>query len=91
MADLPDGSPTIAVKSPMISTATWPRSWNRRSRRSTTAKPEVDVGGGRVDAELDAQRRAAFELGAQLGRRDDVDRARGQQLELAVDVHGRRR
>ena len=53
-------------------------------------EPEVDVGRRRVDAELDPQRLAAFELLAQLGRRDDVDRARGQQLELAIDVHGRR-
>ena len=43
-------------------------------------EPEVDVGGGRVDAELHAQRRAALELLAQLGLGDDVDRARGQQL-----------
>ena len=39
VAERPDGSPTCAVKSPRISTATCPRSWNSRSRRSTTAKP----------------------------------------------------
>ena len=31
------------------------------------------------------------ELLAQLRLGDDVDRARGQQLQLAVDVHGGRR
>ena len=39
MADRPEGSPTRAVKSPRISTATWPASWNRRRVRSTTAWP----------------------------------------------------
>ena len=39
MAERPVGSPTWAVKSPRISTAVWPRSWNWRSLRSTTAKP----------------------------------------------------
>ena len=50
-------------------------------------EPEMDVGGGRVDAELHPQRRAALDLGAQLGFGDDVDRVRGQELELPVDVH----
>ena len=35
--------------------------------------------------------RAALELLAQLRLGDDVDGARGEQLELAVDVHGGRR
>ena len=35
----PVGSPTWAVKSPRIRTATCPRSWNWRSLRSTTANP----------------------------------------------------
>ena len=52
-------------------------------------EPEMDVGGGRVDAELHPQRRAALDLGAQLGFGDDVDGVRGQELELAVDVHER--
>ena len=52
-------------------------------------EPEMDVGGGQVDAELDAQRGAnRLELLPQLGLGDDVDSARGQQLDLAVDVHG---
>ena len=53
-------------------------------------EPEVDVGGGGVDAELDAQRRSPLELGPQLALGDEVDGARGQELELAVDAHGRR-
>ncbi len=52
---------------------------------------EVEVGGGRVDAELDPQRPLGGQLLAQLVRGDDVDRARGEQLHLAVDVHGGRR
>ena len=51
-------------------------------------EPEVDVGGGGIDAELDPQRSAPFELLRQIAARDDIDRARGQQLELAIDVHG---
>ena len=35
----PDGSPTRAVQSPMMSTARWPASWNSRSLPSTTAWP----------------------------------------------------
>ena len=59
-------------------------------------EPEVDVGRGRVDAELDPQRPAGLELRPQLVLGDDVDRARGQQLELPVyigcsDVHDGRR
>src|SRR5262249_35058336 len=49
---------------------------------------EVDVGRGRVDAELDPQRGAALDLLAQLRFGDHVDRVRGQQAQLTVDVHG---
>ncbi len=49
---------------------------------------EVDVGGGRVDAQLHPQRAPRLELRPQLRLGDDVDRARGQQLHLAIDVHG---
>ena len=52
---------------------------------------EVEVGGGRVDAELDPQRAAGRELLAQLVVGDDVDGAGGEQLHLAVDVHDGRR
>ena len=55
----PEGSPMSAVKSPMMSTTVWPRSWNWRSLRSGTAWPRCRSGRGGVDAELDAQRRAA--------------------------------
>ena len=80
VADLPDGSPTIAVKSPMISTAMWPRSWNRRSRRSTTAKPRwmSEAVGSMPSLTRSGAPRSSFV--AQLGLGDDVDRARGQQL-----------
>ncbi len=44
VSDWPDGSPIRAVKSPMMSTATWPASWNCRSFRSTTACPSVRSG-----------------------------------------------
>ena len=37
----PVGSPTRPVKPPTMSTAVWPRSWNWRSLRSTTAWPSV--------------------------------------------------
>ena len=50
-------------------------------------EPEVNVGRRRVDAELHPQRRTPLELRTQLGFGDDVDRIRGQQLDLAVDVH----
>ncbi len=40
----PEGSPTRAVKSPTISTATCPASWNCRNLRSTTAQPSVTAG-----------------------------------------------
>src|SRR5205814_4614090 len=46
---------------------------------------QMDVGRGRVDAELDPEWSPALQLGAQLRGRDDVDRARGEQLELAID------
>ena len=36
---------------------------------------EVDVGGGRVDAELGPQRAAGRELAAQIGLGDEIDRA----------------
>ena len=49
---------------------------------------EMDVGCGRVDPQLHPQRPARLELGAQLLLGDDVDRARGQELHLAIDVHG---
>jgi len=52
---------------------------------------QVDVGGGWVDAELHPQRPAGLELLPQLGLGDHVDRAHGEQLDLTVDVHGRRR
>jgi hypothetical protein len=48
---------------------------------------EMNIRGSWIDAELHAQRRAVLELRAQLGFGDDVDRVRGQQPELAVDVH----
>ena len=48
---------------------------------------EMDVGCGRVDAELHTQRRAALDLRAQLGFGDDVDGVRGQEAQLTVDVH----
>ncbi len=41
---LPEGSPTRAVKSPTMRTATCPRSWNCRSLCSTTAHPRVTAG-----------------------------------------------
>ena len=80
----PDGSPTCAVKSPRISTATWPRSWNRRSRRSTTAKPRwmSDAVGSIPSFTRSGRPRSS--LASQLLLGDDVDRARGQQLHLAV-------
>src|SRR5581483_7475593 len=43
---------------------------------------EVDVGRGRVDAELHPEGHAAPELAAQVRLGDDVDRARGQDPEL---------
>ncbi len=53
--------------------------------------PEVEVGGGWVDAELHAQRRTALDLLAELGFGDDVDGVGGQELHLPVDVHERGR
>ncbi len=91
MADLPDGSPTIAVKSPTISTATMAEVLEQPQPPQHDREAEVEVGGGGVDAELDPQRPVGGELLAQLLFGDDVDRARGEQLHLAVDVHGGRR
>ena len=58
VADRPDGSPTWAVKSPMISTATWPEVLELAELAQHDREAEVDVGRGRVDAELHPQRRA---------------------------------
>src|SRR6266511_1751165 len=44
VSDLPEGSPTRAVKSPTISTAVCPASWKCRSLRRTTAHPSVTAG-----------------------------------------------
>ena len=46
----PTGHRPAAVKSPRISTATWPRSWNMSHPPQHDREAEVDVGGGRVDA-----------------------------------------
>ena len=46
---------------------------------------EVDVGRGRVDAELDPQRAAGAELAPEVGLGDEVDRAGAQDAELLVD------
>ena len=54
-------------------------------------EPEVDVGRGRVDAELDPQRPCRGRASLQLLLGDDVDRAGGEELQLAVDVHEERR
>ncbi len=51
--------------------------------------PEVEIGGGRIEPELDPQRRAAgprpLELGPQLALDDDVRRAAPEDTELLVD------
>ena len=49
-------------------------------------EPEVDVGRGRVDAELDPQRTAGAELAPEVGLGDEVDRAGAQDAQLLVDV-----
>ena len=64
VADLPDGSPTWAVKSPMMRTAVCPSSWNWRSLRSTTAKPRWMSDAVGSMPELDPQRAAGRELAA---------------------------
>jgi hypothetical protein len=61
--------------------------WEETQAPQHDRESEVNVGRRRVDAELYPQRYTPFELRAELGLGDDVDRVRGQQLELAVDVH----
>ena len=85
MADLPDGSPTWAVKSPMISTAVWPELLELAELAQHDREPEVDVGRGGVDAELDPQRAPGAELAAEVGLGDEVDRAGADDAELLVD------
>ncbi len=60
-------------------TALWPASWNWRSLLSTTVWPEMDVGRGGVDAELDPQR-ASLSFGA---RELGFERAFGKHLDGA--------
>ena len=86
VVDLPDGSPTIAVKSPMISTAMWPRSWKQPQPPQHHREAEVDVGCGRVDPELHPQRPAAARASAQLGLR----RSRRPRPRSAARSGGRR-
>ena len=78
VSERPDGSPTRAVKSPTIRTATWPASWNCRSFRSTTAWPSVRSGrSGRARASpAAAAPRASFSSRPSL--RDDLGGAAAQ-------------
>ena len=62
VSDFPDGSPTRAVKSPTISTAMCPASWNWRSLWSTTAQPSVTSEAVGIQPELHPQRSAEREL-----------------------------
>ena len=84
---LPEGSPTCAVKSPTISTAVCPASWNCRSLRSTTAHPSVTTGGGRVQPELDPQRPSEGQLALELLRGDDLG-GTGEQARKVFRSHG---
>ena len=52
---------------------------------------EVDVGGGRVDPELDPERATGPELAAEVGLGDEVDGAGAQDAQLLVDGDGRHR
>ena len=85
MADLPDGSPTWAVKSPMIRTAVWPELLELAELAQHDREAEVDVGRGGVDAELDAQRPAGGELAPEVVLGDEVDRAGADDAQLLVD------
>ena len=51
---------------------------------------EVDVGRGRVDAELGPQRAAGAELAAEVGLGDEVDGSGAEDAQLIVDGGGRR-
>ena len=75
VADLPDGSPTWAVKSPMIRTAVCPSSWNWRSLRSTTAKPRWMSDAVGSMPSLTRSERPVPSLRAEVGLGDEVDRA----------------
>ena len=63
----PDGSPMSAVKSPMISTTTWPEVLELPQLAQRNRMAEVQVGRGGIDTELDAQRPAALELALEIG------------------------
>ena len=76
---LPEGSPTRAVKSPTISTAVWPASWNWRSLRSTTAHPSVTAGAVGSRPSLTRSGRPRRELALELLLGDDLG-GTGEQL-----------
>ena len=55
MADLPDGSPIIPVKSPIKKNHRVAQVLKRPQLADHDRVAEVDVGRGRIDAEFDAQ------------------------------------
>ncbi len=77
-AERPLGSPTRAVKSPMMRTTWWPCLLELAQLLEHDRVAEVDVGRGRVDAELDPQRPAGGELLLEPPRRQHVDRVARQ-------------
>ncbi len=81
------GSPIMPVKSPITKMTRWPRSWKCFIFRMSTVWPEVEVGRGGVEADLDRERLAPRELGAQGLRGDHVHAALGEVGEVAVDAH----
>ena len=77
-AERPLGSPTRAVKSPMIRTTVWPALLELAQLLEHDGVAEVDVGRGRVDPELDPQRPARRELLLEPPLRQHVDRVARQ-------------
>ena len=49
---------------------------------------EVDVGSGRIEADLDRERLPARELRLQVVALDEIDRALGEEGQLFVEIHG---
>ena len=89
MAFRPEGSPIIPVKSPIRNWTWCPRSWKWLQLVDDYRVAEVEVGGGRVEAELHPQPAAGLELADELLLDEKLVTPALDHRELVVDVdHG---
>ena len=86
----PDGSPISAVKSPMIRTTVWPRSWNWRSLRSGTACPRCRSGAVGSTPSLMRSGRSFGELALHVGEWHEIGDAALDHVQLLVSAEARR-